>query len=410
MAKVLKDIFVTGSDEIVQGYSINSWHVSQSVDALTGAQAYDITISGSLTVEGPVNITGSLIADPALLGVSTATDNILFIDTVTGEFTVGQKLSTVTGSLLITASISDDTITFTKGDGSTFDLTIDNTVSASYADTSSYTELTQTLTANQNVGGISSGNSFLSGSSIEALLRSMLIAYIEPTISSLLIKFDSTTRSTATRDVGDSFTCNSSSFNATVDSPNGNFPVTASITASGADIGTQQIFLSDALSSSNAFGLGSTLTIVRASSAGSVSFTVNTKSQTTVDTQSTSTSFAFYWRNYLGASSTSVIDNTTAQAVVTSGTVASTLTTGKSWTATCTSANANGSNYTFITYPASYGDLSNVIQNGSLPVLTAFTKKGDFTVANSFGSSNSFRVYQSNQPGAFAAGTTLTIS
>ncbi len=137
---------------------------------------------------------------------------------------------------------------------------------------------------------------------------------------------------------------------------------------------------------------------------------MNTKSQTTLDTQSTSTSFAFYWRNYLGASSTPVVDNTTAQAVVTSGTVTSTLTTGKSWTATCTSANANGSNYTFITYPASYGDLSNVIQNGSLPVLTAFTKKGDFTVANSFGSSNSFRVYQSNQPGAFAAGTTLTIS
>jgi hypothetical protein len=210
--------------------------------------------------------------------------------------------------------------------------------------------------------------------------------------------------------VGDPFTCNTSSFSATVDSPNGNYPVSASITASGADIGIQQIFLSNVLAGSNAFPLGSSLIINRASSAGSVSFTVNTKSQTTVDTQSTSTSFAFYWRNYLAASSTVVIDNSTAQTVVTSGTVTSTLTTGKSWTATCDANNANVSNYTYIIYPASYGDLSNVIQNGSLPVLTAFTKKGDFTVANSFGSSNSFRVYQSNQPGAFASGTTLTIS
>ena len=60
MANVLKTIFTTGSDEIVQGFSINSWHVSQSVEAFTGANAYDITISGSLEVEGPLNITGSL--------------------------------------------------------------------------------------------------------------------------------------------------------------------------------------------------------------------------------------------------------------------------------------------------------------------------------------------------------------
>ena len=50
MAKVLQNIFVDGSDEIAQNYTIESWHVSQSVDALTGAEAYDITISGSLDV------------------------------------------------------------------------------------------------------------------------------------------------------------------------------------------------------------------------------------------------------------------------------------------------------------------------------------------------------------------------
>ncbi len=57
MAKQLRRIFATGSDEVVQDFTINSWHVSQSVDALTGDQDYDITISGSFEVEGPVNFT-----------------------------------------------------------------------------------------------------------------------------------------------------------------------------------------------------------------------------------------------------------------------------------------------------------------------------------------------------------------
>ena len=48
MAKSLKQIFTTGSDAIQQGFTINSWHVSQSVAALTGEEAYDIKISGSL--------------------------------------------------------------------------------------------------------------------------------------------------------------------------------------------------------------------------------------------------------------------------------------------------------------------------------------------------------------------------
>jgi len=67
MALVLKRIFSSGSDEITQNYAIESWHVSQSVDALTGAAAYDITVSGSLTLTGSVNslngYTGSLLGN-----------------------------------------------------------------------------------------------------------------------------------------------------------------------------------------------------------------------------------------------------------------------------------------------------------------------------------------------------------
>ena len=46
---------------IVTGDAIEAKHVSQSIKAFTGAEAYDITVSGSLTVQGPVNgTTGTL--------------------------------------------------------------------------------------------------------------------------------------------------------------------------------------------------------------------------------------------------------------------------------------------------------------------------------------------------------------
>lgn len=44
---------------IAQTQTINAWHVTQSVDAFTGTKAYDITISGSLTVIGPLTATAS---------------------------------------------------------------------------------------------------------------------------------------------------------------------------------------------------------------------------------------------------------------------------------------------------------------------------------------------------------------
>ena len=45
---------------IDQTQTINAWHVTQSIDALTGIAAYDINISGSLTITGSLLMTGSL--------------------------------------------------------------------------------------------------------------------------------------------------------------------------------------------------------------------------------------------------------------------------------------------------------------------------------------------------------------
>jgi hypothetical protein len=70
--------------------------------------------------EGFYNITGSLFGTSSFA--------------ITASYALNAGAGSIdTGSLLITASAVNDTITFTKGDGSTFPVVIDNVVSASYA-------------------------------------------------------------------------------------------------------------------------------------------------------------------------------------------------------------------------------------------------------------------------------------
>ena len=58
---------------IAQTQTINAWHVTQSVDAFTGIKAYDITISGSLTVIGPLTATASA-ANTAFIASNASTN------------------------------------------------------------------------------------------------------------------------------------------------------------------------------------------------------------------------------------------------------------------------------------------------------------------------------------------------
>jgi hypothetical protein len=125
-------------------------------------------------------------------------------------------------------------------------------------------------------------------------------------------------------------------------------------------------------------------------------------------TAATSTTVNFYYRNYLAASSTVVNSNATAQTVVNAA-FSSSLSTTRAWTPICISATDILGNYTYIVYPSSYGNLSNIIQNGALSVLTAFTNLGTYSVTNSYGVSVSVLVYKSNSDKAFASGTTLAI-
>jgi hypothetical protein len=120
---------------------------------------------GDSAPTGSSMITGSVSSNTLTFTKGDGSTFNLTVDT-------GSAVTTPTGSLLVTASISDATITFTKGDASTFDITVNNVLnatSASYALTASYAE---------NAGG-GELSGLISGSGIGSLLS----ANYQPTAS-----------------------------------------------------------------------------------------------------------------------------------------------------------------------------------------------------------------------------------
>jgi hypothetical protein len=155
MAKILQKVF-TSTDQVSQSFTVQSWHVSQSVDAFTGADDYDITISGSLTVIGPTSgsFTGSL------QGTSSWANNAI---------TASYVLNAVSSSFASTASYVQNAQTASY---------VLNAVSASFASTSSFLN-----TLNQNV--ILTGSLNTSGS--------VTLRGLDTTPKSFVVTIDNTT-------------------------------------------------------------------------------------------------------------------------------------------------------------------------------------------------------------------------
>jgi len=132
------------------------------------------------------------------------------------------------------------------------------------ADTSSVNLLQNSILTNQTVGGITSGITITSGTSVEAVLRQMLITYIAPTLTTPSLRNGGTTvlSSNTVREIGNSLIFNTASFTATADNPNGRFAYSSSFTASGADIGDFDYFFgNNVLSTSNTLTVGGSKTI-----------------------------------------------------------------------------------------------------------------------------------------------------
>ncbi len=111
MANTLSKTGISTSSEI------KAAHVTQSVDALTGDVAYDITISGSLKVTGSTNITGSLNVTHGVTGSYTGSfiGDGTNLTGVTAEWDgTHNGDATITGSLILSGS--GDTKLDVKGD------------------------------------------------------------------------------------------------------------------------------------------------------------------------------------------------------------------------------------------------------------------------------------------------------
>lgn len=99
--------------QIQTGQTIQAVHVNQFVNALSGSQAYDLTISGSLTVIGPLNATASLA-----ISANTAVTASYVLNAVSSSFastasfvrnavTASYVLNAVSSSFASTGSVSN---------------------------------------------------------------------------------------------------------------------------------------------------------------------------------------------------------------------------------------------------------------------------------------------------------------
>jgi hypothetical protein len=270
--------------------------------------------------------------------------------------------------------------------------------------------LGSTILTNQTVGGVASGSSYPVGTPLETVVRNILVTYLPPSFNTLRAKNGGTTLSTSTVEIGTVFTVTNMSVVVVADNPNGNPPTNVSISVSGAQTGNGTI----ASGLTVVVGTNTTLTVTTGNytrnTNGSVIFTIAGLDANSVS-RNTTQSYVFQSYNYFGGASTVVSSDATATSVrdiIKNQRKA--FDTDRAWSTTGTTQTNDPANFTYIMYPASYGDLTSVLL-GATPVLGAFTKIGDFNILTENGNVTlSHRVYKSNATGAFANGASLTIS
>jgi len=278
--------------------------------------------------------------------------------------------------------------------------------------------LTSGITISNNNNAFSHMTSPISaGTSVEAILRDMLEKYNITTITLNAVKAayqntDGSYPATAnkssfeTLEVGRGVKSDGFSFSIANTSQTSDnsvlFQIDGSTVVSGvSETGSPATYTANTLDPGT---VGSKQYVVKATDNGSgTNYTIdNSKSVT--------------WR-YLARLGTATTNSITgvqaAQNLYDSGLTEmdSDLNSGSTWTNARTDSNSNSqNNYTYIVFPATWGDLQGVVQDLSLPVLGAFTDLGDFTINNQYGVSISYSFYVSNQTAAFADNTRLDIT
>ena len=248
------------------------------------------------------------------------------------------------------------------------------------------TTIDNAITATVTVGGVSSGTTIPAGTEMEQVLRNILTPYQTSSLSTFTVQL---TPTATLYEVGQQVSLGNAVFTYTNDS-NGFAPKNFVVTGTGFT-GTYQ---SSPIASDN-----STQQYVSASTR---TWTLAAQNANNVATNTLTFSRSAQWRVFFGALSSGSVTIGSLQQ--------SKLNANQTTTWTSSTDNANGSNYTYLAYSASYPDLTSIVLNGAAPVLGAFTKQSDVSYTNSYGITQTYKVYKSNATGAFANGDTLTIS
>jgi hypothetical protein len=139
---------------------VRPWHVTQSIDAFLGTDAYDITLSGSMTITGSVLLNGLS---------TTSQTNVLTYNTTTGQLFYTAS-SAVGGGSINTGSLGNTTISGSLTVTGSTTLIGNTTVSGSITSTGGFTgSLNGTASWAQNVVG---GGASVAGNNYEIQFNS----------------------------------------------------------------------------------------------------------------------------------------------------------------------------------------------------------------------------------------------
>lgn len=259
-------------------------------------------------------------------------------------------------------------------------------------------KLQQELEANQTVGGVLSGTTFDQGSSVETLLRSILITFIQSSLGTPGLKTTAGgSISTSVREVGTSsnFTAGKVTFTAGSNSPNGLFPHQLTVTASNADTGNfEEDLTSETLGSNNTFDFATSHTL------GMTSFTSNSKNislrikafdQTNNAELNAYRYYTFVYPIYYNVSTTD-LSSATGTDIEDDGATKLIKTKPSSQDVTWSAS----SQYLQFAYPSRYGNLSQIKDGNGFNVTTSFTK---YTITINGGNGwtgAEYFIYQSN--------------
>ena len=411
-----------GSSQLIQTATLTNIHTKVQIND-------PLNVVGHITSSANISASGNLIGNELVIGGGTFTSASLAAggsggsaDNL-GNHTATQDLNLNSNDIV---GIQHITASGNISGSSTSTGSFGKIVGQSSADTS---VLQSPITAvlNNSVGTVDNGETFAAGTSIESLLRSMLTDFIAPTMNSLTITGLGTRMEVGDIDVvtAGTFTTgsdnNGNGFDSLALTLTNNENSLGTVTSSSLSLDFPDLdvernvakFITFTLTGTYSGGSGGTDTATDsisilhpyffggnsingtvgniASNIDSILADISGSGTATGDVEFNSNTGTYGTQTYINNTSTTALPQMTL---------------------TLTSDSANSSNYTYIIYPSSYGDLSEIIQNGADSVIGAFTQlagSGDSCNHTRFSVTTEYIVYKSNLPGAFTAGDTLRI-